>query len=343
VASWKDELRKTGLPFEFFVDSILTKQKFYTYTEFQYLRENETGRETEFSVDFEATYYVGDRSGNDLWAALELLVECKDLRAATWIFAPSDPPSPASADPTPHLRVLDKLSAWDTTAPETLVLKGIPDCYKGTTLGEGDNKGTGDLRKQRNTMQAGLYQLRYATPNRVRQIYDAQLREYYTEDSLIRLFAPILVTTARLMVLRPGLDAQQYDSANALEDVAEQVSVLRLSQITGPDLAKYSKATANEFHQEQRAAAEKLRIRQEITQPKSSISEKLFFDLDFRNSGDHLLITTFEYFPTLLKNLKKLAAKTKAKRIQVFEQWFEHETGPQYKKAKSARKKSVAK
>lgn len=55
-SKWKDALLKTSLPLEHLVAEKLGKQKFDIWGEFSFVRENEHGLETEFSVDLHKNY-----------------------------------------------------------------------------------------------------------------------------------------------------------------------------------------------------------------------------------------------------------------------------------------------
>src|SRR6266567_3230633 len=84
---WKDGLLRSSLPLEQLVAEVFVDRKFYVTGEYAYLRPNETGVETEFSVDLEAFDLLPQKGGS--WGKLSCLVECKySYPGTSWIFAP---------------------------------------------------------------------------------------------------------------------------------------------------------------------------------------------------------------------------------------------------------------
>ena len=74
---WKDGLLKSSLPLEQLVAEVLANQKFFVCGEYSYLRTNENGLETEFSVDLEAFDLLPEPGGS--WGELRLLIECNTI------------------------------------------------------------------------------------------------------------------------------------------------------------------------------------------------------------------------------------------------------------------------
>jgi hypothetical protein len=73
---WKDFLLKTSMPLEYLVAEKLSELKYGIQCEYNYLRPNETGVPTEFSVDIWAVNNLFKKNFG-LWANLNYLIECK--------------------------------------------------------------------------------------------------------------------------------------------------------------------------------------------------------------------------------------------------------------------------
>src|SRR4030065_1745594 len=86
---WKDRLLSSGVPLEFEVAKILTKEGFFVDYDFAYQRFDEK-EEKEFSIDIHSTGYHPFNEPNNLNIEIGLFLECKfrnpDVR---WAFLPN--------------------------------------------------------------------------------------------------------------------------------------------------------------------------------------------------------------------------------------------------------------
>lgn len=82
--NWKDALLSSGVPLEYSVRRILEDLNVPDAREFKYMRPNENGIDTQFSIDLKATNISLETNH---W--LELFIECKYRKDGTsWIFTP---------------------------------------------------------------------------------------------------------------------------------------------------------------------------------------------------------------------------------------------------------------
>lgn len=84
ATNWKDALLSSGVPLEYSVRRVLESLDIPDAREYKYLRPNENGIETQFSIDLRATH-INTKTNH--W--LELFIECKYRKDGNcWIFAP---------------------------------------------------------------------------------------------------------------------------------------------------------------------------------------------------------------------------------------------------------------
>jgi hypothetical protein len=231
---WKEYLLKSSLPLEQIVSKKLENKQMGIVGEYPYIRPNEQGIHTEFSIDLHAVKFLGTQLQSvpiDLkkyTARLNLLIECKyNHPGVRWIFSPYPPNFEM---PLTVFR-LQKMGKHSTFSLDLDTEPFLPFCTRGIEL-----HGTGF---DPNNISRGLSQLRYGMPNLILQEIDRlkpSNRLFFTEQSLIGL---MLVTTADLYVLRADQDIEAYRSAESLEDVAQKVDALVVSQERGPHLQQY--------------------------------------------------------------------------------------------------------
>lgn len=231
-SKWKDYLLKSSLPLELRVAEAMGRSGFWVGGEYPYVRRNEEGRETEFSVDVHAVYELnrGDRQ----WGQWEVLLECKYATPGVrWVFSPLPQVAEVligsiwvTEDLSTH-RIIDK-------TPLLKIDHDLPYCMKGIALH--------DSGFDPNSVTKGLNQLRYAMPQVVNQGMEGQLSARHDEDLLVLLTTPILVTTADLRILRHDITLNGFHNADNLEDVTTEVDALVAYQPLSPHLKEYASA-----------------------------------------------------------------------------------------------------
>ena len=151
----KDALLRSGLPLENVVARLLKDAGCDVWGEFAYVRTNENGVQTEFSVDTHAVGFLQDRR-HGLWATLELLVECKYCYpGSSWVFVRHQSDTSLTSDVTTCVQSVCVRQLADLT-PLSDAQGKIPRCTKGIVLH--------DNGPDTKTVYEGLSQLRYAMP-----------------------------------------------------------------------------------------------------------------------------------------------------------------------------------
>ncbi len=229
-STWKKPLLKSGLPLEHVVTTELSKKDFWVSGEFPYIRGNEQGIDTEFSVDTHA-FQIFNPGEEDSWGVLEVLAECKYRNpGCTWVFAPYPE---VDAVPVGVIYESQELSAVRVdTHPLYDFEQQIPYCVNGVEL-------MGNEARPQSIRRA-LYQLRYATPS---LLYHTMLRSLDIIDhewAQIRFYCPILVTTAELRLLDRHDDLEAIQKASSLDEIAKEVDSLIVNQGLGPQLHDFT-------------------------------------------------------------------------------------------------------
>lgn len=236
---WKEFLLKSSVPLEQLVSEKLSNRGFHIKGEYPYLRPNEQEIKTEFSIDIHASDKP-EKETSDIGGVLHLLIECKyNHPGVRWIFSPSlrEYKGPVSKN---VLKCLDQLTSefLENKREHLTIDPNLPFCTRGIEL----NTSGFDP----NTIARGQNQLNYCLPNLVCEEIRSQIDQDF-EDTTMSLICQILVTTANLYTLKTNLDLETYQSAKALEDVAQQTDALVLDQETGPYLYQYWEQVGRTF------------------------------------------------------------------------------------------------
>lgn len=284
---WKDVFLKTGLPLESEVSRLLEEKDFRNFGQYDYLRENKTGKTTEFSVDLHAAKFLNEGT-LEYWASVDLLIECKYVGAvANWVFFPITNPvlvtkgyinvqqhfCPKRINNEQQLRVFDTNLAF---------------CLKGTDLRE-DSANPEIITR-------GLCQLRYALPKLYISNARFQLDISSDVDTPIFFPCPILVTNARLFVLNEDVGIDKIKGAKSFNSIAEEKEMLIHYQTLGPELANYISSNVSSFFEKNAEAEKRLteieKLRRDTTQGLISFSpaSRFNFERDVWSATEHILI-----------------------------------------------------
>ena len=130
---WKNALLKTSLPLEYVVAEQLNDLGFGIQGEYHYLRPNESGILTEFSIDIWAVNHLFKKNRR-IWGALNYLIECKYCYPGIkWLFAQHarsdteylfEGSTVYTLDRLCTRQIFDKRPIWNLT-------KRFPLCFKG--------------------------------------------------------------------------------------------------------------------------------------------------------------------------------------------------------------------
>lgn len=237
---WKDLILRSGLPLE---QSVLQKlrevedEKFADSREYKYIRANEEGVPTVFSVDFNVTYYLHERA-----LEVELFVECKYCHDGTrWVFIPEE--YTWWLDEAFH----EAFVCVDAFSQRTVSSRFIDERWEKYIL---CGKGV-EFKSDKGNPQAierAIYQLRYAVLEATIELvkHQADMKRAGIGNA-ISVLVPILVTTAELWRLRADVTVEDVRAAENLEDIADPFDSLIIKQ--EPD-AIYTRAAIQRFEEE---------------------------------------------------------------------------------------------
>jgi hypothetical protein len=219
--SWKDALLSSGIPLEHTVAGIFRKLKLDEPIEFKYLRNNELGVSTVFSIDLQVSHIYLE---HNMW--VDYFVECKYRHdSVNWVFTPEEKNwRNFEFDASDMFNVIDNVS-------DSLYLNldkfGFSEtnytlCNKGIELTtEGSNP--------KSIMQA-IQQLAYAVGNQAPRAIEHQLEGMLGRPGPVWSLTPILVTTAQLWRIKPAQSLEMIRDASKLEDIADKCDSLVLHE-----------------------------------------------------------------------------------------------------------------
>jgi hypothetical protein len=297
---WKDILLKSSLPLEYLVAAKLRTKKCSIMGEFAYLRPNENGIDTEFSVDIWSlrTFLKG---GNDLWGMFHLLVECKYCHPnVRWVFTPL---SETDIDQQLDMEVVHAMDhictrmIWNRR-PLWKLRHQFPMCIKGVELLP--NGSTTE------NIDRGKAQLVYGLPNLVAHAVDGEALVSHDEDLKIELFSGILVTTAPLFLLKRGLTLESFTDAKQLTDVADEVPALILSIRYSHLFTRYVDKIISSLYDKDLEIKPRLN-RLSVLSGKADIAPgipaNIEFDFFIRRISDLILIVNYEHLGSIVDKL----------------------------------------
>lgn len=228
--NWKDALLSSGVPLEYSVRRILESLDIPDAREYKYLRPNENGIETQFSIDLRATHI---NFPTNHW--LELFIECKYRKDGTsWIFAP-DTFSERSTSPFSSTFVhLDLFS--DSSRVNEEVVERFADnytaCSKGVEITDAGNN-------PKSIAQA-LSQLKYGLVDNFPDSLWHQVDHLLGSNSPIFSYSAFIVTTADLWRLKEGVTIADIRGAKELQEVATKHDLLFCFEPPDNELQRYA-------------------------------------------------------------------------------------------------------
>ena len=204
---------------------------FWVGGEYTYLRPNQDGADTEFSVDVHVVKEL--EIDSERWGGWEVLVECKySSPGGQWVFLPF----PKTTDIIiGSIWVTEDLATRRIRNKEPLLAidRELEYCMKGIVLHDGG--------ADSNSVTRGQQQLSHAMANLVAQQLSWQLNTWHDDDLSILLTSSLLVTNAPLFVLNHGSTLPDFHDADELESVATQADALVLYRPFSPHMKRYSK------------------------------------------------------------------------------------------------------
>lgn len=249
---WKEVLLRSGVPLEYEVAQILAELGFEVDADFPYLRQD-VGGEKEHSIDILGSHFLEVGKKKKESATIFALVECKYRSPEKKLLLFEAPPSQHG-----WTDARGAVQAYDEFVPFMLMggtfhdlEDGYDVVYKGVEIHSNDAVER-DFRRS-------VEQLRYAAPVCLRRALDMTFFGHVA-DNQPWFFAKIIVTNAKLMILRNGVDVAKVQAASKLEDVAEEIGAAILYSEYGPDFERHFKgvfADAKEDFQEKAVEVER--------------------------------------------------------------------------------------
>jgi hypothetical protein len=235
----KDYFLSSGLPLEYSVRQTLEDLDVWEAREYKYERVNEAGIPTLFSVDVHATksWYGPKETDNPYHVYLELFVECKYRHdGIEWVFTPDEFDSNELGPQFSEIFIiLDSLTAeYKIDRSELDSFSQFYDlCGKGIEL-----SGAGSNPK---SITQSIQQLRFAIADQVADALEHQVYPLLGPIEPLFIFVPIVVTTAKLRRMNPGITIEDIKNASELEDISEQKDLLILHERPDNELSKHTK------------------------------------------------------------------------------------------------------
>ncbi|OPY77991.1 MAG: hypothetical protein A4E65_02485 [Syntrophorhabdus sp. PtaU1.Bin153] len=234
--TWKDALLGSGLPLEYSVAQILKEFDSGLQQEYQYMRPNEHGIPTQFSVD----QYVNLFPTQDQF--VELFIESKYRRDGTqWLFSPQSSSFTNDFSFRETLTYLDAFSDVGKVNHEAVhrFLNGYMGAVKGVEI-QNDQPNPQSIER-------GIAQLKYAISAEIPVCFEHQLDHLLGKQSPIFILLPVLVTTAQLWRLKEGTTIDLIRSAGNLSDIGDQLDVLFLCITPDNMLQEYTRKKLQAF------------------------------------------------------------------------------------------------
>ena len=317
-SKWKTGFLKTGLPLEYVTSNILNKNEHEIFGEYPYIRPNESKDLKEFSVDLRTWKCLDD---DDKLIVLSMLVECKYRQPGTsWVFSPF----PSKTIPIGILNSTEDLVPVRIGSDSVFKFEqSIGYCISGIEL---NSEGSGNT----NGVKHGIFQLRFAMPEFVKNDYESALDHTYADGRFIDLSCAILVTTADIRVIKPNLDLNHFTSAYELDDVTELREAIILNERAGPQLQEFADLLADEFIK-QHPELEKRLLEIDSVLIGKEWKSRSAPDLDtikrsIGYSSERILIVNHQHLEKIVKNLEKAIIKD-IKKEKVYGKVIEKEGG----------------
>lgn len=237
--SWKDHLLSSGLPLEQSVMQILEQLGIEGPIEYNYERNNELGIPTIFSIDVYAPQIYHELERQSLW--LNIFCECKYRHnSVRWLFTPYEFGRWSLARPHDIFITLDQMTGPKVIDTEhfNYFAKKYKLCKKGVELLENDvnNK----------TIEQCIQQLRYGMINDLVDSLVHQSDKLLGPISPIFILLPIIITTAELWRIRPGITIQNIREASELDHIGHKLDSLIIFEPPNPLFSQYTLTKLNE-------------------------------------------------------------------------------------------------
>lgn len=315
---WKDYLLKTSLPLEYLVAEKLSELRYGIQGEYHYLRPNEQGIITEFSIDIWAVNHLFKRDLG-FWANINYLIECKYCHEGIkWLFAPLTKTDTEQLFETSVIHTLDKICTRRlfNKRPIWNIANRFPLCFKGVEILPNDATAQ--------NIERGRSQLRYGIPRLAIHLSETQMMHFYDEELYVEFICPILVTTADLFVLNKGLKLKGFQKANDINDIAYKVPAIILTNPYSHLFTDYVDKIISGFHDKTPSAKDRLeqieiQVNKFTGEDKNGINKwsSFSFDWGIRETSQRILVINYDSLEATLKLLRDSVVRSGRSLTQV--------------------------
>lgn len=216
--TWKDALLGSGQPLEHEVSRALQAAGFETATEYSYLRKNEHGIVTEFSVDFQASLISTMASEG---FGVDFFIESKYKRPGTsWVFCPEK-----EGDDI-HANFSDLFITLSNACPHSEVDRNYIQQFANRYRYANRGVELFDRDHNNKTIKEALSQIQHAIPHGVGDALEHQIDNLLGSPSPIWFIVPIIVTTAQLFILKEDASVDTIFKSEKLDEVCDPVDFL---------------------------------------------------------------------------------------------------------------------
>lgn len=293
--TWKDALLATGQPLEHSTARVLAGADLTPPREYGYVRPNENGVLTEFSIDLH-TSQMGIGGDIPYWG--DYLIECKYRRDGTrWVFTPEEHEGILGP------RLKDALVTLDVLADHYRIDRSYVESFSGSYTF--CSRGCEIFDKERNlvTIEQAVSQLKYAVPNLAADALEHQIRRLLGPEAPIFIITSIIVTSAELWCLNPGTTTESIRAADELGDIATQSDILVLYHPPDNLLQRYSLSVLR-----QRFSEEDVMGLDETLRAKGMISFSHYSEMIARYWPSHFVVVHYSRFQECIKRLTAFVA-----------------------------------
>ncbi len=314
--TWKEALLSSGMPLEATVARILTEHDCFVPGEHEFTVVNIDGTRTNRSIDIYGMWALPS-------ASLQLAVECKYRRdGVRWFFIRQSHKVMGQEDWMTNCLVEPFVPPWyadlDYVLPPVVRFGHHPPAdqhilpigVKGVQILPGRDGG-GDRSSDETPIKNALYQVRYAG-TALQFGFPALPREHFEPWVLsddFRFVLPVIVTTAKLHVLKQGIGVPEIREACDPEDVSDSVPALIVDKEPGADLRHYCHVLLMQYYDQllkspltmKEALAWKDRMFQRPAANQSSLA-----DLQSWGVPKRVVIVNLDSFSSLVGSWKEL-------------------------------------
>lgn len=323
---WKDRLFSSSLPLEFEVAKFLAGREYAVDFNYSYQRQD-GGEQKEFSFDIQANMYYPFKWDSPIKMNFDLLIECKYRNpSVSWLFIPE---INCAHHQESYLRNTIRFDDAFTFDHHEHGPFGLPVCESALKAME-VNISNGEVHES--DITHGAYQLLFALPYFLERHVSRNLASDHSE-MYPYLVCPILVTTAKLLLLKEDFSIKTLKESQDVLSLATEEPYLQLHTSLPPSFGTHCANIFNQIPNPHQVAnykklleIRKVKFGKNLSLPKSMYSQPDLRLWDYKNATPDLfssvLVCNLDHFPKLIeeienavnfvgKGLRKIKVKSK--------------------------------